>query len=49
MFLFAGVSHFGLDDGMVRMLPARVPGRYPVIYITGMLEIAMEIGLLPPR
>lgn len=46
LFLFTGVSHFSLADGMVQMLPDWVPGRYPIIYITGIMEIAMGIGFL---
>ncbi len=48
LFLFTGISHFGLADGMVLMLPEWVPGRYPIIYITGIMEIALAIGVLWP-
>lgn len=48
MFLFTGVSHLALADGMVQMLPEWVPGRYPIIYLTGLMEIAMGIGFLWP-
>lgn len=37
MLLFAGISHFLLDDGMVQMLPNFVPFRYLIIYITGII------------
>lgn len=46
MFLFTGTSHFGLADDMVLMLPDWVPWRYPIIYITGVMELAMGVGLL---
>ena len=46
LFLFTGVGHFSLADGMVQMLPEWLPGRYPIIYITGIMEIAMGIGFL---
>ncbi|MCG8367609.1 MAG: hypothetical protein MJA27_30270, partial [Pseudanabaenales cyanobacterium] len=46
LFLFTGVSHFSLVDGMVQMLPEWLPGRYPIIYIAGIMEIAMGIGFL---
>ncbi|WP_019507204.1 hypothetical protein [Pleurocapsa sp. PCC 7319] len=46
LFLFTGVSHFSLADGMVKMLPERLPARYPIIYITGIMEILMGISFL---
>ena len=48
MFLFAGVSDFLLDDGIVQMLPEWIPLRYPVIYVTGVMELAMGTGFLWP-
>lgn len=49
MFLFAGISHFLLDDGMVQMLPEFVPFRYFIIYVTGILELFFAVGLLFPK
>ncbi|NJL80483.1 MAG: DoxX family membrane protein [Richelia sp. SM2_1_7] len=49
MLLFAGISHFLLDDGMVQMLPNFVPFRYLIIYITGIIEIFFAVGLLLPK
>ncbi|MEM6435361.1 MAG: hypothetical protein AAF773_16140 [Cyanobacteria bacterium P01_D01_bin.115] len=46
LFLFTGISHFALADGMVQMLPAWVPGRYPIIYLTGIMEIVLGLGFL---
>lgn len=46
LFLFTGVSHFSLADGMVQMLPKWVPNRYLIIYITGIMELFMGIGFL---
>ena len=48
LFLFTGISHFALADGMVQMLPAWVPGRYPIIYLTGIMEIVLGLGFLRP-
>ena len=45
LFIFTGISHFTLADGMVQMLPAWVPGRYFIIYITGVLEILLGLGV----
>jgi uncharacterized membrane protein len=49
MFLFAGISHFLLPDGMVNMLPPFFPFRYEIIYITGLIEIALSFGFLLPK
>ncbi|MEM8672849.1 MAG: hypothetical protein AAGF83_03095 [Cyanobacteria bacterium P01_G01_bin.67] len=46
LFLFTGVNHFSLADDMVKMLPEWLPARYPIIYITGIMEIVMGIGFL---
>lgn len=48
LFIFTGISHFALADGMVQMLPTWVPGRYPIIYITGVMEILLGLGFLWP-
>ena len=44
LFIFTGISHFALAEGMVKMLPEWVPGRYPIIYITGIMEIILGLG-----
>ena len=46
LFLFTEVNHFGLADAMVKMLPEWVPGRYAIIYITGLIEIVLGLGVL---
>ena len=48
LFIFTGVSHFALADGMVQMLPEWLPGRYSLIYITGIIEILLGLGFLWP-
>jgi uncharacterized membrane protein len=48
MFIAAAIAHFVLDDGFVAMLPAYVPLRYLLIYLTGIAEIVLAIGLLVP-
>ena len=45
-FLFFATGHFALTDDMVRMLPPWVPGREPLVYATGVLEILIAAGLL---
>ncbi|WP_250124679.1 hypothetical protein [Chroococcidiopsis sp. CCMEE 29] len=49
MFLFTEISHFVMDDGMVQMLPAFMPLRYFIIYLTGVLELLFAVGLLLPN
>ncbi|MEO0535291.1 MAG: hypothetical protein AAF215_15645 [Cyanobacteria bacterium P01_A01_bin.123] len=48
LFIFTGISHFALAEGMVQMLPEWVPGRYPIIYITGIMEMILGLGFLWP-
>jgi uncharacterized membrane protein len=48
LFLFTGLGHFVNPEPMAAMLPAWVPGRVPVVYVTGLLEWAGAIGLLVP-
>ncbi|WP_026309531.1 DoxX family protein [Niabella aurantiaca] len=48
MLLFTAVGHFVFTKGMSLMLPAFVPGRTALVYITGGLEIAAAVGLLIP-
>ncbi|MDP2417141.1 MAG: hypothetical protein U1D25_01735 [Hydrogenophaga sp.] len=47
-FLFAGSGHFLMTDTMALMLPPWVPARVPLVLVTGVLEIAIAIGLLVP-
>jgi uncharacterized membrane protein len=49
MFLFAGISHFLLADGMVNMLPPFLSFRYEIIYVSGLMEIALAMGFLFPH
>lgn len=49
MFLFAGVSHFVFDDGMIKMLPEFIPLRYLIVYLTGLIEIAFAFGFLQSK
>jgi uncharacterized membrane protein len=45
---FTGLGHFVQTEGMVRLLPAWVPDREWVIYLTGIMEWLMAAGLLVP-
>lgn len=48
-FVFTGTSHFLMPATMAEMLPAFVPFRVEIIYLTGLLEIAGAVGLVIPR
>ena len=47
-FVFAGIAHFVQGEGFAAMLPDWVPFRLGLIYITGLLEIALAVLLLFP-
>ena len=46
MLLFTAFGHFAFPKGMASMLPGVIPFKVPVIYFTGIIEIAAAIGLL---
>jgi uncharacterized membrane protein len=48
MMAFTAIGHFMYTKGMVLMLPAFIPFKKQVVYITGALEIASAVGLLIP-
>lgn len=47
-FAAACVFHFIQPDGFARMLPDDVPLRLPMIYVTGVMELALGVLLLVP-
>jgi uncharacterized membrane protein len=49
VFLFTAFGHFALQAPMVQMLPAWVPQRELLVFLTGLLEIAIALGLFVPR
>lgn len=48
-FLFTGLGHFIRTEAMAMMLPAAVPYRVELIYLTGVLELLGAIGVWIPR
>jgi len=46
VFLFTGLSHFFLTEGMMMMLPQELAYKELFIYSTGFMEIAVAIALL---
>jgi uncharacterized membrane protein len=49
LFVVTGLGHFAKTTEMAEMLPAWVPLRFALTYVTGVLELAGAIGLLLPR
>ena len=49
MLCFTAIGHFAFTKGMTLMLPSFIPWREPIIYLTGVLEILLAIGLLIPK
>lgn len=46
LFLFTGIGHFARTEPMSLMLPAWVPERVFLIYLTGVLELAIAGAFL---
>ncbi|MRX40304.1 hypothetical protein GJU43_13535 [Flavobacterium sp. LC2016-23] len=49
MMVFTAVGHFIYAKGMIMMLPDFFPLKRELVFITGILEILMGIGLLIPN
>lgn len=49
MLLFTGTSHFYLSEGMVLMMPDFLPVKLELVYLTGLIEILLGLGLLIER
>ena len=45
MLLFTASGHFAFPRGMTMMMPAFIPFRLALVYITGVIEILAAIGL----
>jgi len=48
-FIFFFIGHMVKVVGMTEMLPAWVPFKVPLIYITGVLELFVGVALFIPR
>ncbi|GAB3934275.1 DoxX family protein [Mucilaginibacter myungsuensis] len=46
MLQFTAMGHFKFADGMAMMLPPVIPFKKPMIWATGVIEIAAAVGLL---
>ncbi|MFC0523777.1 hypothetical protein ACFFGV_09385 [Pontibacillus salicampi] len=48
-FFTAGVMHFIVVDSFVTIVPAALPAKEWIVYVTGVMEIVLAIGLLLPN
>ncbi|MFD1173139.1 DoxX family protein [Oceanobacillus picturae] len=46
LFILAGISHFALEPFFTGAMPDWVPFRPAIVYISGVIEILLAIGLL---
>jgi uncharacterized membrane protein len=49
MLIFTAIGHFAFTKGMAMMIPPIIPSKNEIIYLTGLLEILLGIGLLIPK
>jgi uncharacterized membrane protein len=47
-FLLTASAHFFTPHALAEMLPPFVPARLPLIYLTGVLELALALGIALP-
>jgi uncharacterized membrane protein len=48
MLFFTAIGHFAFTKGMAMMIPPVFPLKTEIIYLTGVLEILLGLGLLIP-
>lgn len=46
MLLFTSVAHFAFSNGMAMMLPAVIPFKKELVWVTGIIEVIAATGLL---
>ena len=49
MLVFTAIGHFVFTKGMSMMIPQFIPFKESFVYITGIFEILLAIGLLIPK
>lgn len=49
MLLFTAIGHFTFTKGMSMMIPEFVPFKESVVYLSGIFEILLALGLLIPK
>ena len=48
-YIVAGVAHFVAPDGFVQIVPPFLPAPLFLVYLSGVAEIALGLGVLHPR
>src|SRR3978361_1881152 len=46
MLVFTSIAHFKFNKGMILMLPSFIPYKKSIVYLTGIMEILLGIGLI---
>lgn len=49
MLMFTAIGHFVFTKGMSMMIPKVIPFKESFVYLTGVFEILLAIGLLIPK
>jgi uncharacterized membrane protein len=49
MLVFTAIGHFAFTKGMSMMIPKLIPFKESFVYLTGIFEILLAIGLLIPK
>jgi len=49
MLSFTAIGHFMFTEGMAAMIPDFLPMKVGLVYLTGIVEILLAIGLLVPK
>ncbi len=49
MLVFTAIGHFAFTEGMSTMLPNFFPKKKELVLITGLMEIALGVGLVLPQ
>ena len=49
MLVFTAIGHFAFTKGMSMMIPKIIPFKESIIYLSGILEILLALGLIIPK
>ncbi|MGB5818811.1 MAG: hypothetical protein WBG90_04945 [Saonia sp.] len=49
MLIFTAMGHFMFTQGMAQMVPNAIPSKIAIVYLSGIFEILLAIGLLVPK
>jgi uncharacterized membrane protein len=49
VFFFGGVAHFLFADGFAGIVPPFLPWPVAIVWVTGVLELALVLGILIPN